>query len=53
MLNIQFLERGGRDIKKMARSLYYGADGVVARTAIRLVSNHPVCGAKVGFAEIF
>jgi hypothetical protein len=26
---------------------------VVAYTAICLVSDHPVCGAKVGFAEIF
>jgi hypothetical protein len=29
------------------------AAGVVAHTAICLVSDHPVCGAKVGFAEIF
>jgi hypothetical protein len=30
-----------------------GAAGVVAHTEIWLVSDHPVCGAKVGFAEIF
>jgi len=29
------------------------AAGVVARTETLLVSDHPVCGAKVGFAEIF
>jgi len=40
--NVQFLERGGRE-----------ADGVVARTEVFGVSDHPVCGAKVGFAEIF
>ena len=28
------------------------AAGVVAHTATVLVSDHPVCGAKVGFAEI-
>ena len=27
--------------------------GVVARAEARLVSDHPVCAAKVGFAEIF
>ena len=26
---------------------------VVAHTECRLVSDHPVCGAKMGFAEIF
>ena len=36
------MRRGGR-----------GAAGVVAHTAMLLVSDHPVCGAKVGFAEIF
>src|SRR5262249_61731607 len=29
------------------------ADGVVAHTVTLLVSDHPVCGAKVGFADIF
>ena len=62
------MRRGGRDIKKMPRSLLVGADGgrsprkpdraqpstkVVADTETLLVSDHPVCGAKVGFAEIF
>jgi hypothetical protein len=28
------------------------AAGVVARTEKFLVSDHPVCGTKVGFAEI-
>jgi hypothetical protein len=41
MLNIQFLERGGRE-----------AAGVVAHTETLLASDHPVCGAKGGFAEI-
>jgi hypothetical protein len=27
--------------------------GVVAHTETLLLSDHPVCGAKVGFAEIF
>jgi len=36
------VRRGGRE-----------AAGVVAHTEIWLVSDHPVCGAKVGFAEIF
>jgi len=31
----------------------FGADGVVARTEAWLVSDHPGCGAKVGFAHIF
>jgi hypothetical protein len=30
-----------------------GAAGVVAHTEIWLVNDHPVCGAKVGFAELF
>src|SRR5689334_10217484 len=62
------VRRGGRDYKKMPRSLLRGADGgrsprkparaqpstkVVAHTGASLVSDHPVCGAKVGFAEIF
>src|SRR5262249_27925760 len=29
------------------------AAGVVAQAEVFGVSNHPVCGAKVGFAEIF
>jgi hypothetical protein len=36
------VRRGGRE-----------AAGVVGRTEKWLVSDHPVCGAKVGFAEIF
>src|SRR5689334_13535008 len=48
-----FVMRGGRDIKKMPRSHLDGADGVVAHTEACLVSDHPVCGAKVGFAELF
>src|SRR5262245_24455142 len=47
------MRRGGRDIKKMPRSLLVGADGVVAHTGMCLVSDHPICGAKVGCAEIF
>jgi hypothetical protein len=62
------VRKGGRDIKKMPRSLLVGADGgrsprkpdraqpsrkVVAHTVTWLVSDHPVCGAKVGFAEIY
>jgi hypothetical protein len=48
------VRRGGRDIKKMLRSLLIkGADGVVAHTETLLVRDHPGCGAKVGFAEIF
>jgi len=35
------VRRGGRE-----------AAGVVARAETLLVSDHPVCGAKVGFAEI-
>jgi len=35
------VRRGGRE-----------AAGVVAHTATVLVSDHGVCGAKVGFAEI-
>ena len=60
------VRRGGRESKKMPRSLLRGAAGgrrprkparaqpsrkVVAHTAMCLVSDHPVCGAKVGFAE--
>jgi ABC-type nitrate/sulfonate/bicarbonate transport system substrate-binding protein len=66
--SIPLVRRGGRDIKKMPRSLLIGAAGgqsprkpdraqpltkVVAHTETWLVSDHPVCGAKVGFAEIF
>jgi hypothetical protein len=29
------------------------AAGVVAHTEMLFVSDHPVCGSKVGFAEIF
>jgi hypothetical protein len=62
------VRRGGRDIKKMMRSLLIGADGgrsprkpgraqpsrkIVAHTETLLESDHPGCGAKVGFAEIF
>ena len=36
------MRRGGR-----------AAAGVVAHTVTLLVSDHPVCGAKVGYAEIF
>ena len=37
----------------MAPSLLRGAAGLVAHTETLLLSDHPVCGAKVGFAEIF
>src|SRR5262249_37842718 len=37
----------------MVRSHLVGADGVVAHTNHGSVSDHPGCGAKVGFAEIF
>src|SRR5262245_59176403 len=62
------VRRGGRDSKKMPRSPLIGADGgrsprmpdraqlstkVVGHTENWLVSDHPVCGAKVGFADIF
>ena len=47
------MRRGGRDIKRMPRSLliWSGRGGRLQRTW--LVSDHPVCGAKVGFAKIF
>jgi hypothetical protein len=47
------VRRGGRDIKRMPRSLliWSGRGGRSQRTW--LVSDHPVCGAKVGFAKIF
>ena len=47
------VRRGGRDIKKTPRSLLVGADGVVAHEPVFGVSDRPVCGAKVGCAEIF
>src|SRR5262249_32512129 len=47
------VRRGGRDMKKMLRSLLVGADGVVGLKSYDGVSDHPVCGAKVGCAEIF
>jgi len=40
--NPLLVRRGGRE-----------AAGVVVRAKIFGVSDHPVCGAKVGFAEIF
>jgi hypothetical protein len=40
--NPLLVRRGGR-----------GAAGVVARTGTLLVSDHPVCGFEVGYAEIF
>src|SRR5689334_576492 len=53
--------RGGRDIKTMPPSflkrmprsflIWSGRGGRSQRSW--LVSDHPVCGAKVGFAEIF
>src|SRR5262249_22564637 len=46
------VRRGGRDTNKMLRSLLREAAGVVAQTVAWLVSDHPVCGAKVGFAKI-
>jgi hypothetical protein len=47
------VRRGGRDIKKMPRSLLRGAAGVVGHESRVGVSDHPACGAKVGFAENF
>ena len=48
------VRRGGRDIKKMARSLLIRS-GRGGRSQVMFgVSEHPVCGgAKVGFADIF
>ena len=40
--NPLLVRRGGRE-----------AAGVVGRTETWLVSDHPVCGAKVGFARFF
>jgi len=37
----QFLEKGGRDIKKCREATFDGADGVVAHTEMSLVSDHP------------
>src|SRR5262245_50553996 len=52
------VRRGGRDTHEMERSLLNGADGVVNHKAYsecavstRLVRDHPVCGAKDGFAD--
>ena len=42
---------GGRSPRKPARA--QPSTKVVAHTEASLVSDHPVCGAKVGFAEIF
>ena len=39
--------RGGRDVKKMQRSLLEAADGVVAYKPGYGVSNHPVCAIAV------
>jgi len=38
------VRRGGRDIKKMTRSLLIGADGVVTQETTS-TSDHPVCAA--------
>src|SRR5262245_18891132 len=47
------VRRGWRDIKKMARGLLIRS-GRGGRSQVMLrVNDHPVCGAKVGFAEIF
>src|SRR5262249_2190133 len=40
-------------IPLLVRSGGSGAAGVVGHTVTWLVSDHPVCGTKVGFAEIF
>jgi hypothetical protein len=40
-------------LRKCREASFFGADGVVNHTKTLLVSDHPVCGAKVGFAEIF
>ena len=42
----------GRDIPLLVKRGGREATGVVAHTEASLVSDHPVCGAKVGFAEI-
>jgi hypothetical protein len=47
------VRRGGRDSKKMARSLLKRSGRGGHRSETWLVSDHPVCGAKVGFAKIF
>jgi hypothetical protein len=39
-------------LRKCREASFKGAAGVVAHTETCLVSDHPVCGAKVGFAEI-
>jgi hypothetical protein len=47
------VRRGGRDIKKMSRSLLLWSERGGRSHRNVVVSDHPVCGAKVGFAEIF
>src|SRR5262245_35558198 len=41
--NPLLVRRGGREIKRMRRSLRIRADGVVAHTETFLVTDHPVC----------
>jgi hypothetical protein len=40
-------------LRKFREASFEGEAGVVAHTEKWLVGDHPVCGAKMGFAEIF
>ena len=39
--------------EKCREATFDGADGVVRRDETLRLTDHPVCGAKVGFAAIF
>jgi hypothetical protein len=42
-----------RHSRKWREASFYGADGVVAHTETLLVSDHPVCGAKMASPKFF
>ena len=48
-------DTGGVDAtsKRCREATFDGADGVVRHTKRFVVPDHPVCGAKVGFAVFF